>query len=246
MKLTGTLDERIHSAVEFLKANRMKEYDHDKYVAAYRKAGIPFTDAADRLFAEWVGVWDGVCFYEHAGSPFSLDFFIDLFHDPKVIRRYYGGFSKSAYGKKTIPIGYGGYYYYADIYLTADGKIVAYHDYNWERYIENDGHGEEHDSLEDFAKWELFHHPPEQVEKIMEIKEFYGTLEERVAAEIAYIQEHGGFASCRLMNSAGIPCPVPADREFSNAELTELLMRFFTSSKPENPLSTDRVWWVKE
>ena len=245
MKLTGTTDERIHSAVEFLKVNRTHEYDRDKYAEAYRKAEVPFTDAADRLFREWVGVFDGACFYE-GKSAHSLDFFVSLYDDDEEIRRNYGGLAKGAYGLDTIPIGQGGYYYYADIYLTADGKIVAYHDYNWERYIENDGRGEEHDSLEDFASWELFHHTPERVEKIMEIKEFYGSLEERVAAEIAYIQEHGGFASCRLMNSAGIPCPVPADREFTDAELTELLMQFFTSSMPENPLSTDRVWWVKE
>ena len=49
MELTGTLQERIAAAIEFAKAHRAYKYDHDKFVERYRKAGVPYTEAAEKF-----------------------------------------------------------------------------------------------------------------------------------------------------------------------------------------------------
>ena len=55
MELTGTLEERIAAALEFAKAHRAYEYDHDKLVKRYRSAGVPYTEAAEKFCREWDG-----------------------------------------------------------------------------------------------------------------------------------------------------------------------------------------------
>ena len=52
MELTGTLKERITAMVEFAKAHRAYEYDHDKFVKRYRNAGVPYTEAAEKFCRE--------------------------------------------------------------------------------------------------------------------------------------------------------------------------------------------------
>lgn len=56
MILTGTLKERIAQAVEFAKAHRDYEYDHEMFVERYRKAGVPYTEAVEKFCREWDGV----------------------------------------------------------------------------------------------------------------------------------------------------------------------------------------------
>ena len=50
MQLTGTIQNRIADAIEFLKANRTEAYDHNQIADVYERAGVPFTEAADSFF----------------------------------------------------------------------------------------------------------------------------------------------------------------------------------------------------
>ena len=79
MQLTGTQEERVAAAIEFYKARRSSGLDHDAVVEAYRKAGVPFTEAAEKLFREWNGVFDGERWYEE-GHSYRMDFFMALFN----------------------------------------------------------------------------------------------------------------------------------------------------------------------
>ena len=63
MQLTGTIQNRIADAIEFLKANRTESYDHNQIADVYERAGLPFTEAADSFYQEWFGVIENAYFY---------------------------------------------------------------------------------------------------------------------------------------------------------------------------------------
>ena len=74
MKLTGSLKERITQALDFAKAHRAYEYDHDMFVERYRKAGVPYTEAAEKFCREWDGVLDYCRFFGRDKSRIDFRF----------------------------------------------------------------------------------------------------------------------------------------------------------------------------
>ena len=74
MELTGTIEERIAAAVEFAKAHRAYEYDHEAFVERYRRAGVPYTEAAEKFCREWDGVFDHCRFCRRNKSRIDFRF----------------------------------------------------------------------------------------------------------------------------------------------------------------------------
>ena len=154
MKLEGTKEERVAAAVDFLNERRSFAYNRDNIAGVYHKAGIPFTDAADKFFAEWHGVLVGDVWYKEEkegdhfhkkGEKYQLDFYMSLFDREEEIRRNYWyepvdanesdddlapdfpALIRKHYGADTVPVGEGGYYYQGVIYITGDGRLLIYH-----------------------------------------------------------------------------------------------------------------------
>ena len=234
MQLTGTQEERVAAAIEFYKVRRSPGLDHDAVVEAYRKAGVPFTEAAEKLFREWNGVFDGERWYEE-GHSYRMDFFMSLFNcdfsfyehkpvdesaedenlsAPAIMRKHYGA--------DTVPVGYGGYYYQGYVFICPDGKLLMWHDYNprdefWE-----------YDSLDELIQGELSFHCVGRVEKIVDRVGFEGSVEERLLAAVQFARKHGGFKNCQLIRYNGFPFDtsrMPADLSLPDGELCELLLK---------------------
>ena len=84
MQLTGTEDERIATAITFAKAHRSHEYDRNAITDVYRKAGVPFTPAAEKFCREWDGVFDRVNMYPDRPNVVMDDgthYLIDIRHN---------------------------------------------------------------------------------------------------------------------------------------------------------------------
>ena len=69
MLLTGTTEERVDKAISFAKAHRTGGYEHEYFAGVYRKAGVPYTKPAEKLYREWAGVFDGILFYNDKYRP---------------------------------------------------------------------------------------------------------------------------------------------------------------------------------
>ena len=131
MELTGTLEERIAAMVEFAKAHRAYEYDHDKFVKRYRNAGVPYTEAAEKFCREWDGVLDHCRFSTRSKNRIDFRFvctldLIDGFDSSKEALRYwYDSDTRDKFGSDTVPVATGGYYYYDIIWIKPDGSLIA-------------------------------------------------------------------------------------------------------------------------
>ena len=212
MELTGTLQERIAAAVEFAKAHRAYEYDHDKFVERYRKAGVPYTEAAERFCREWDGVLDRcrfcgrnksridfrfVCSLDMAEGFDSSEEALQYWYDPDTYEKDWGWYEnypkeiRDEYGHNTVPVATGGYYYYDIIWIKPDGSLIA--------ILPDDGRENEFSNLLDYVSSEFgFAGTPDFVECDIEWKDLTGTMEERCAAVVDFAREHGGFGHCRL------------------------------------------------
>ena len=263
MELKGTVEERVEAAIAFARASR-KPYDHEKISDLYRKVGVPYTEAAEKVYREWDGVFEDIVVY-HEDSIHCVDFFIYFFKDPKDFMQWYSVDAEKFVNEQTdpiyrtlqrahsyvyeeivkekcapgtVPIAEGGYYYQGGIYVQPDGKLMCYHP----DYDDEDGW-----HFDDFTKlldMELGAADPWRIERILEEKEVSGTLEAQVKEEIAYIRSHGGFKSCRLMNSAGIPVHIENDEALSDEEITQMLLQFFQRPMPEMLGNPHRIWHV--
>lgn len=225
MQLTGTEEERIVAAIAFAKAHRSHEYERDKIAEVYRKAGVPFTPAAEKFCREWDGVFDRVNMYPDRpnvvmddGTHYliDIDFSFNLLsnsehvHDPvdnvKVwydadyMRRDGDGCSKRCaesieyirqdYGADTVPVAAGGWYYPDIVCVCPDGKIVA--------YLPEEGNDQVFGNLEEFLHLHIGGHGLSRIEVVRDEEKLEGTMDERIAAAIAFAKAHGGFEHCRL------------------------------------------------
>ncbi len=131
MELTGTLEERIAAAVEFAKAHRAHEYDHDKFVKRYRSAGVPYTEAAEKFCREWDGVLDHCRFCTRNKSRIDVRFVCSLGliegfdSSEEALRYWYDPDTRDRYGPDTVPVATGGYYYYDILWIKPDGSLIA-------------------------------------------------------------------------------------------------------------------------
>ena len=131
MELTGTLEERIAAMVEFAKAHRAYEYDHDKFVKRYRNAGVPYTEAAEKFCREWDGVLDHCRFFSRDKSSIDVRFVCSLEladgfdSSEEALQYWYDPGSTDEYGPDTVPVATGGYYYYDIIWTRPDGSLIA-------------------------------------------------------------------------------------------------------------------------
>ena len=131
MELTGTLEERIAAALEFAKAHRAYEYDHDKFVKRYRSAGVPFTEAAEKFCREWDGVLDHCRFCTRNKSRIDVRFVCSLEliegfdSSEEALRYWYNPDTRDRYGPDTVPVATGGYYYYDILWIKPDGSLIA-------------------------------------------------------------------------------------------------------------------------
>ena len=224
MQLTGTTDkERIESAIAFAKAHRRHAYNHDKIAEVYRKAGVPFTDAADAFFREWYGVFTGISLYpNHTNISYDggfhalieIDFCFFLIDDEDELKDWYepgaypdydvfdDGFSwpdipgmiRAKYGADTVPVARGGFYYPSTVYIRPDGMLII--------ILPDNGYDTEQffDHLDEFICLQLNREGARRIEKVLESQKLEGTLEERITAAIEFAKSHGGFQSCRLFD----------------------------------------------
>ena len=131
MELTGTIEERIAAAVKFAKAHRAHEYDHDKFVERYRKAGVPYTEAAEKFCREWDGVLDHCRFFGRDKSRIDFRFVCSLEltegfdSSEEALQYWYDPDTTDEYGPDTVPVATGGYYYYDIIWIKPDGSLIA-------------------------------------------------------------------------------------------------------------------------
>ena len=227
MILTGTKQERVRTAIEFAKAHRTKEYDHNYYAEVYCKAGVPYTQAAENFCREWCGVLSDLAFCYQSGERIDFDF--DLMADipfdneppEKRLNFEYEPSSESdeddygypdfaaeirkRYGADTVPAAEGGYYYPSTIFVKPDGKIAAFLPDNGLEEIE------EYDTLFDFLCFQLSGCRLECVEMILERKRLEsvgmvldgkrvdeGMELDRIHAVLEFAKAHGGFENIRL------------------------------------------------
>ena len=129
MELTGTLQERIAAAIEFAKAHRAYKYDHDKFVERYRKAGVPYTEAAEKFCRD--GVLDHCRFFRRDKSCIDVRFVCSLEladgfdSSEEALQYWYAPDMTDEYGLDTVPVATGGYYYYDIIWIKPDGSLIA-------------------------------------------------------------------------------------------------------------------------
>jgi hypothetical protein len=255
MLLKGTFEERVDQAIAFARAHNTYVYDHEKISGIYRKAGVPYTKAAEKLFREWAGVFDGILFYDDNDNYWPthrVDFYISFFSDAEDFTDYGSKYAaepgededdtamlvRNKFGANAVPVATGGYYYPGWIYALPDGSLFSYHN----DYDEDDGW--HFDTFTDLLRMELGSPNPTRMEKIVEHKDISGTLDECIEQEIAFFKAHGGHQNCRLLNSAGIAVDIPEDRDFTDAEMARFLHNFFESPMPEMTGRQHRIWHV--
>ncbi|GEM_PF-2668652 len=212
MKLTGTLQERIAAAIEFAKAHRTGEYDRNKTAKIYRKAGVPYTQAAEKFCRDWDGVLNYCRFC--CANKSRIDFWfacrLDVtegFETPEEALKYwydpvtyeeeddwYPNYPKEIrekHGPDTVPVAAGGYYYFDILWSKPDGGLIA--------IMPDDDREKYYDNLIDYLCYEFgCAGTPDSVEVDLEVKELEGTMEERCTAAVEFARAHGGFERCRL------------------------------------------------
>ncbi len=274
MRLTGTVEERARAAIEFLRAHRSFAYDREKKEALYRKAGVPFTDAADRFFREWDGLFEGDVYWKESkdnpfyrdGERYQADFYFDFFHRAERMKRFYASepidedtdieslapdfpaIIRKLYGPETIPLGEGGYYYQGYIYLTPEGKILIHHP----DYDDGDVFWD-YDDFFDLFCGEMRSPCPDFVEKILAKEEFFGDFESRFLSVVRFARAHGGFERCRLFRINGARLDLRGmkdDPALSEEALAKRLMKHLKgkAKKLEDPwdIAPDHIWFMQE
>lgn len=274
MKVEGTIQERVSAAVEFLRARRSFAYDRDKIAEAYRKAGVPFTAAADKFFEEWHGVFCGDLWskegeegdhFHKEGEKYQIDFYVSLFDREEEIRRNYRfepvaadasddefdcdfpALIRKHFGADTVPVGEGGYYYQGVIYITPEGTLVIFHpDYDEELRWE-------YDSLPELLWCELQSPGLDFVEKIVASSGFSGPIGKRCLDVVKFARTHGGFGSCRLFRLYHVPLDIgglPDDPLLSDDELAEILLQRLMKRHREDEsfwdIAPELIWQVEE
>lgn len=245
MQLTGTIQERVDAAIAFAKAHNTYKYDHEKVSALYKKAGIPYTKAAENLYREWGGVFANILFFNEEDEHYPtvpIDFYVMFFDEEeakKISSCYYGKktrtaenkgnyinlFAKEAmkqFGEDTVPVAEGGYYYQGVVFVKPDGTIRTNHP----DYDHNDRFWQ-FDSFRDFLCMELGTCNPTKVDKTAESVEVDGTLEECLNAEMEYFKAHGGYKNCRLRAYNHHIIDIPKDRDLTDEELYQFLYDYF-------------------
>ncbi len=271
MELTGTLEERIAAALEFAKAHRAHEYDHDKFVERYHKAGVPYTEAAERFCREWDGVLDCCHFCKRNKSRCDFWFTCALdvtegfdspeealqyWYDPETYEKdesWYPNYPqeiREKYGPDTVPVAAGGYYYFDIIWIKPDGSLIA--------ILPDDGIEHYYGNLFDYLLRELgFAGTPDFVECDIEWKDLEGTMEERCAEAVGFAREHGGFEHCRLFPynsgldvidlSEVIGDPQDPDLDALPARMSKYLTEYYDQVKyPGRTLQPGRINFVEE
>ena len=231
MQLTGTKEERIRAAIEFAKAHRTREYDHDHYASVYRKAGVPYTSAAEKFCREWCGVLEDLefCHQDKIRVDFTFELMADIpFNDeppekrleseytpdpnPKEDGYGYPDFAaaiRKRYGADTVPVAEGGYYYPSIVFVRPDGKIVALLPDNGLEGIDV------FDTLVDFLLFQLSGNSLASIEMVLERRRLESAdmvlnrevfderaYSERIHAVLEFAKAHGGFKYPRVRGKA--------------------------------------------
>ena len=264
MKLTGTTDhERIDSAIAFAKAHRSHDYDHCKITEIYHKAGVPFTEAAEKFWRKWYGVLEQCVLYPDSpnvscddGNHYIIDVdfsFCMLANAEELKYRYepttypdldenycedIGGMIRAKYGIDTVPVASGGYYYPDSIYIRPNGKIISIlpdNGYDSERFF---------DSLKEFLYFHLHGLGSASIEKVIEFKNIEeGSMEERIAVVMEFAKSHGGFQHCRLFAEMYERSPLDLSKitkagKLSDDETARLLLEILKDNTPKYYTST--------
>lgn len=214
MQLTGTLEEKIYTLIEFGKAHRSIVYDsaYEKHVEElYRNTGVKFTDAARKFWREYAGVMDTMMLYPDRANIVTDDgrkyiAGIDFdFHcvDEEALAwsipesepdDFYPDFAKiirEKYGEDTVLVAEGGYYYPCLIWVRPDDSLISIMpDAGIEKY---------YNTLEEFICYHLKDKFLSRVEVVTETMKLSGTLEERLHSAIDFAKNHGGFEHCSIL-----------------------------------------------
>ena len=265
MQLTGTEKERIDAAIAFAKSHRSHQYDQEKIAEIYQKAGVPFTEAAEKFCREWDGVFDMVKMYPDKpnvvmddGTHYLIDIDfsfnllsdsenvsdsvdnVQVWYDADYMRKDGDGCSnwyaeciediRQKYGDDTIPVAEGGWYYPDIICVCPDGKIVS--------YLPDEGNDNVYDCLEDFLHFHIGGHGLSSIEVIRDEEKLEGTMDERIAAAIAFAKVHGGFTHCRLFAEMYSRAPLDLSRiteqnDLSDSDTAALLLRILEEATPK-------------
>ena len=232
MQLTGTtIQERMASAIAFAKAHRSHEYDHDHYASVYRKAGVPYTEAAEKFCREWCGVLEDLefCHQDNVRVDFTFELMADIPFDNEPpenrLKLEYEPSSESTdddygypdfaaairkrYGADTVPVAEGGYYYPSIVFVRPDGKIVALLPDNGLEGIDV------FDTLVDFLLFQLSGNSLASIEMVLERRRLESAdmvlnrevfderaYSERIHAVLEFAKAHGGFKYPRVRGKA--------------------------------------------
>ncbi len=248
MHLSGTEKERIDAAIAFAKSHRSHQYDQEKIAEIYRKARVPFTEAAEKFCREWDGVFDMVKMYPDKSNVvmddgthylIDIDFSFNLLSDSEHVRDPVDNVKvwyDADYMRKDVD-GCSKWYaecveyirreYGNDTVPVAEGGwyyrdiLCVCPDGKIVSYLPDDGNDQVYDSLEEFLYCHIGGHGLSSIEVIRDEEKLEGTMDECITAIIAFAKAHGDFAHCRLFAEMYSRAPLDLSRITEQNDLSD-------------------------
>ncbi|MCQ2973449.1 MAG: hypothetical protein MJ211_01415 [Bacteroidales bacterium] len=180
MQLTGSHQERVEKIIQFALENNKHKVSINQIEKVYQTANIPFIKSARVFFEKYSGLFKD-CYMFTDKKINKINFEFNLLADTYNQKQFneavtelnewyspneetsFGHLIKIAsfifenFGKTAIPLGYIGYYYSANVWITEDNKLFVFHEYNDYELLE-------YNTLKDFLCTELLAEKPCRIE----------------------------------------------------------------------------------
>lgn len=180
MQLIGSHPERVEQIIQFALENNKHKVLINQIEKVYQTANIPFIKSARDFFEKYSGLFKDCNMYSDKKIK-KIEFEFTLLADTYSQKQFdeavtelhewyspndetsFGHLIKIAsfisenFGKTAIPLGYIGYYYSANVWISEDNKLLAFHEYN-------DYDLQEYNQLKDFLCVELLAEKPCRIE----------------------------------------------------------------------------------
>lgn len=180
MQLTGTHQERIEKLIEFALENNKHKVSISQIEKVYQAANIPFIESARAFYEKFSGLFKDCSMYSDEKIKkiaFEFNLLADAYSQKQFdeaaaeLHEWYSpneetsfghlikiaSFVSENYGKNAIPLGYIGYYYSANVWISEDNKLLVFHEYNDYDLLE-------YNQLKDFLTAELLAEKPCRIE----------------------------------------------------------------------------------